>query len=184
MDKRCIGVDCTVLLDVSGKCFQECHRHLEHTHTKVQLELSIKPSEHCPHPPNHRILCNRYCDQGTFNVLENMTWGLLYQFTTLPLITAFSFAANLLQISCQDNHTPILIGCPLHGLFRLRPRDHLQRRLGCPKCGQRFPGSVHGSAAALLKSGPSTLGQHLLQSYAVADDIAEAAVTTETWRLY
>ena len=78
----------------------------------------------------------------------------------------------------QDNHTPVLIGCPLHGVFRLRPRDHLQRRLGCPKCGSSIPGSVDGSAAAVLKAFSKTprLGQHLLQSYAVADAIARAAV--------
>ena len=77
----------------------------------------------------------------------------------------------------QDNHTPVLIGCPLHGVFRLRPRDHLQRRLGCPKCGGSIPGSVDGSAAAVLKAEKTPrLGQHLLQSYAVADAIARAAV--------
>eukprot|EP00435_Cladocopium_sp_Y103_P043819 s1671_g12.t1 len=76
-----------------------------------------------------------------------------------------------------DNHTPVLIGCPLHGIFRLRPRDHLQRRLGCPKCGSSIPGSVDGSAAAVLKAEKTPrLGQHLLQSYGLADDIARVAV--------
>ena len=81
----------------------------------------------------------------------------------------------------QDNHTPVLIGCPLHGVFRLRPRDHLQRRLGCPKCGSSIPGSVDGSAAAVLKALSKTpvLGQHLLQSYGVADAIARAAVGSD-----
>ncbi|CAL1161785.1 unnamed protein product, partial [Cladocopium goreaui] len=90
-------------------------------------------------------------------------WGNLYDYS---------------MTKYQDNHTPVLIGCPLHGVFRLRPRDHLQRRLGCPKCGSSIPGSVDGSAAAVLKAFSKTprLGQHLLQSYAVADAIARAAV--------
>ena len=74
----------------------------------------------------------------------------------------------------------MLIGCPLHGIFRLRPRDHLQRRLGCPKCGSSIPGSVDGSAAAVLKAEKTPrLGQHLLQSYGVADGIARAAVGSD-----
>eukprot|EP00913_Durusdinium_trenchii_P006921 g6510.t2 len=57
-------------------------------------------------------------------------WGNLYDYSTAKY---------------QDNHTPVLIRCPLHGIFRMRPRDHLQRRLGCPKCGSSI-------AAAALRS--------------------------------
>ena len=80
----------------------------------------------------------------------------------------------------EDNHTPVLIGCPLHGIFRMRPRDHIQRRLGCPKCGASIPGSVHDTAAMLLRGRETPrLGQHVLQSYSVADEIAKAAVEGE-----
>lgn len=74
----------------------------------------------------------------------------------------------------------MLIGCPLHGIFRMRPRDHIQRRLGCPKCGASIPGSVHDTAAMLLRGRETPrLGQHVLQSYSVADEIAKAAVDGE-----
>eukprot|EP00434_Breviolum_minutum_P043588 symbB.v1.2.038863.t1/scaffold6213.1/size20058/1 len=92
-------------------------------------------------------------------------WGNLYDYSTTKY---------------QDNHTPVLIGCPLHGIFRMRPRDHIQRRLGCPKCGASIPGSVHDTAAMLLRGRETPrLGQHVLQSYSVADEIAKAAVEGE-----
>ena len=62
----------------------------------------------------------------------------------------------------------------------MRPRDHIQRRLGCPKCGASIPGSVHDTAAMLLRGRETPrLGQHVLQSYSVADEIAKAAVEGE-----
>ncbi|CAK9051260.1 unnamed protein product [Durusdinium trenchii] len=91
-------------------------------------------------------------------------WGNLYDYSTAKY---------------QDNHTPVLIRCPLHGIFRMRPRDHLQRRLGCPKCGSSVPGSVHDTAATLARAPSETAprwGQHRLQSYSVAEQIAAAAL--------
>ena len=96
----------------------------------------------------------------------------------VPPTWSFSPICLAFLITFQDNHTPILIGCPYHGIFRMKPRDHLQRRMGCPKCGRTIPGSVDGSAAAVLKRSQkaTVLGQHLLQSYGLADEIAKLAV--------
>eukprot|EP00927_Polykrikos_kofoidii_P051086 TRINITY_DN44902_c0_g1_i1.p1 TRINITY_DN44902_c0_g1~~TRINITY_DN44902_c0_g1_i1.p1 ORF type:complete len:473 (+),score=58.85 TRINITY_DN44902_c0_g1_i1:48-1466(+) len=71
----------------------------------------------------------------------------------------------------KDNHSPVKIGCSDHGSFWLRPRDHIQRRIGCPKCSKVSIGQSSPSV-------PSTplLGQHLLRSTAIADAIAAVVV--------
>lgn len=129
-------------------------------------------------------------------------WGNLYDYSTTKyqdgiwggkkrVMLTVQFFCNLFWLRgssfgsrsnpLEDNHTPVLIGCPLHGIFRMRPRDHIQRRLGCPKCGASIPGSVHDTAAMLLRGRETPrLGQHVLQSYSVADEIAKAAVEGET----
>ncbi len=33
-----------------------------------------------------------------------------------------------------DNHTKVIIICPTHGKFSVRPNDHLSKRVGCNKC--------------------------------------------------
>lgn len=32
------------------------------------------------------------------------------------------------------NSVPVIVGCPLHGEFMVRPNDHLTKKSGCPKC--------------------------------------------------
>eukprot|EP00931_Biecheleriopsis_adriatica_P006227 TRINITY_DN107665_c0_g1_i1.p1 TRINITY_DN107665_c0_g1~~TRINITY_DN107665_c0_g1_i1.p1 ORF type:complete len:448 (-),score=75.89 TRINITY_DN107665_c0_g1_i1:52-1395(-) len=93
-------------------------------------------------------------------------WGNLYDYT---------------KSKFKDNHTPVEIRCPRHGAFWLRPRDHIQRKAGCPKCGHlSLPGSLQERAAAVATAGGigslPALGQHLLRSREVAAQIARAAV--------
>ena len=59
----------------------------------------------------------------------------------------------------------------------MRPRDHLQRRMGCPKCRSRP--SLDGSPAVTPKA--SRLGQNLLQCYATARMVSEAALDGSHW---
>lgn len=33
-----------------------------------------------------------------------------------------------------NNHHKIIIGCPIHGYFEIRPNDHLSKKIGCNKC--------------------------------------------------
>jgi Protein of unknown function (DUF723) len=40
---------------------------------------------------------------------------------------------------CVNQNTPIQIKCPIHGLFKQRPADHLKSTLGCPKCALENP---------------------------------------------
>lgn len=83
----------------------------------------------------------------------------------------------------KDNHTPVDVQCPTHGPFRLKPRDHVQRRVGCPKC----PAASGVSASHVVAGGVVTragqalpsFGQHFLRSRAVAGRIALAAVPDE-----
>lgn len=70
----------------------------------------------------------------------------------------------------KDNHTPVQVVCTRHGPFWIRPREHLQRRVGCPKC-PAF--AVAGLAQA---KGAPPLGQHLLRSREIAEAIAKAAL--------
>eukprot|EP00971_Amphidinium_carterae_P084079 1664233-Amphidinium_carterae.2 len=75
----------------------------------------------------------------------------------------------------KDNHTPVKIGCPLHGPFWLRPHHHIQRRKGCPKCEVQH--TIVPSAAGEVKpANPPRLGQHMLQSKTIADRIAACAL--------
>jgi len=34
----------------------------------------------------------------------------------------------------SDNHTKVNIICPNHGIFKIRPNDHLSKKVGCNKC--------------------------------------------------
>ncbi|CAE8648693.1 unnamed protein product [Polarella glacialis] len=80
----------------------------------------------------------------------------------------------------KENHLPISVTCQRHGAFWLKPRDHIQRREGCPKCGiLSLPGTLQESAAAVFASGSAprpSLGQHLLRSREIANQIAEVAI--------
>ena len=78
----------------------------------------------------------------------------------------------------KDNHTPVAIRCQKHGMFWMKPRDHIQRRLGCPKCGSLFvPGSLQERAAMMLTTGPTpALGQHVLRSHKLALEITAVAL--------
>lgn len=91
----------------------------------------------------------------------------------------------------RDNHTPVEIICQRHGSFKLRPRDHIQRRAGCPQCTSRqTPREVgHGPQTATRTTDADVisadtshqnrlppLGQHVLRSPDIAKKIAAAAV--------
>ncbi|CAJ1367400.1 unnamed protein product [Effrenium voratum] len=89
-------------------------------------------------------------------------WGNLYDYSLARYV---------------DNHSPVIIRCPRHGTFTLRPRDHVQRRFGCPKCGSSLPGSMQETAAVLGRErAPPRLGQHVLRSSTVAAQIAALAL--------
>ena len=78
----------------------------------------------------------------------------------------------------KDNHTPVAIRCQMHGMFWMKPRDHIQRRQGCPKCGSlHVPGSLQERAAMMLTpSSTPSHGQHVLRSHKVALEIAAATL--------
>merc|ERR1712232_48053 len=78
----------------------------------------------------------------------------------------------------MDNHTPVEIVCARHGTFWLRPREHIQRRIGCPRCPPL--GSLAKLASARHSprqdTKPPLWGQHLLRSPDLAARVAAAAL--------
>ena len=38
------------------------------------------------------------------------------------------------RVEYKNAHTPVIIGCPIHGWFTKYPKEILQQRRGCPKC--------------------------------------------------
>ena len=56
-------------------------------------------------------------------------------------------------------HTPITIGCPIHGDFQQEPNSHRAGR-GCPKCGLERRGIEHRSTTeAFIKKAKSVHGE-------------------------
>lgn len=81
------------------------------------------------------------------------------------------------QAKYKDNHTPLEVVCPKHGPFRIRPRDHIQRRIGCSRCiGANGRGTLATSSAKGPLVATPPLGQHLLRDRGLLQEIAEAAL--------
>lgn len=48
------------------------------------------------------------------------------------------------KVEYKNTHTPVVIICPEHGEFNMRPANHLKGQ-GCPKCGNILKGSYQKS---------------------------------------
>lgn len=46
----------------------------------------------------------------------------------------FSYKYDYSKANYIDNHTPIEIVCPIHGVFKQTPHDHFKSPIGCQKC--------------------------------------------------
>jgi len=41
---------------------------------------------------------------------------------------------NYSLVNYVNNHTKVKIICPIHGIFEIRPNDHISKKVGCTKC--------------------------------------------------
>lgn len=39
------------------------------------------------------------------------------------------------RVEYVNQNTDVIIGCPIHGWFKQKPKQHILRKHGCPKCG-------------------------------------------------
>lgn len=47
------------------------------------------------------------------------------------------------QVNYINNHTKIDIMCPIHGIFKPTPQNHLTRKSGCPMCSNKSKGKFN-----------------------------------------
>jgi hypothetical protein len=61
---------------------------------------------------------------------------------------------NYDEVVYEKSSSPVKIGCPVHGIFEMRPECHVAQKQGCPKCGviKRAKACVYSSEQFVEKA--------------------------------
>ena len=98
----------------------------ENSYTKIKI-ICPKHGVFEQQPAQHLfgqgcLLCKRdsmFDDKDTFIVKGNKVHNFFYDYSIVNYI---------------NSYTKVDIICPIHGIFKQKPKDHLNKKQGCPKC--------------------------------------------------
>lgn len=88
-------------------------------------EFTIDPHHHklgvgCYHCGREKIVASRQYDQETFITKARAVHGDLYDYS---------------KVVYDKSNIKVILVCPVHGEFSIRPADHINQKQGCKKCG-------------------------------------------------
>lgn len=88
-------------------------------------EFTIDPHHHklgvgCYHCGREKIVASRQYDQETFITKARAVHGDLYDYS---------------KVVYDKSNIKVILVCPVHGEFSIRPADHVNQKQGCKKCG-------------------------------------------------
>lgn len=98
----------------------------ENSYTKIKI-ICPKHGVFEQQPAQHLfgqgcLLCKRdsmFDDKDTFIVKGNKVHNFFYDYSIVNYI---------------NSYTKVDVICPIHGIFKQKPKDHLNKKQGCPKC--------------------------------------------------